>query len=787
MTTTPTQRRRRRAGAVAAAVSRGWSQLLETPSVWIAFYLAAGLVVLLPEGHGTGVRPGDIATRSWVANRDLLWEDHETTLEKRTQARSEVLAVYDFEPGTARAREDELTQLFEVGRSSLQVPQSAAEEPRGGGQGAGAEARPPQSTGVEPSAALEALLNASQLKLTPAQLEVLRRHRFSPDLEERLKSVISRILRQGVVNNKAELLENHERGVTLRDLEAKQEMLQVDLYRYLGYPEEAREMIEAESRRWLDFDRRERAALQELLLANVSPNLHQNRSESLARREAAAAATPEVFQRIRAGQVIVRKGDEIDATAARFINEMLGGKGPLSFLMPAAGQLLFLVLGCLTLWAALRRETFPDAASRARTFCGLLLLVTISLLCLSLSVLIAEALGGFFQNPPFNSKQLYLYAIPFASVALVSFLLFGRSIALISSVVFSLEAGQFVDQDVWGIVLYALAGSLAAVYFLDQVKRRSTVLRAGLFIGLVNGVAVLLMQLLQGAAALEFQQLGLGLAGGLAGGLLVAAVAGFTVPLFEWLLPVTTDITLIELSNTNLPLLRRLAFEAPGTFQHSLMVANLAKAGCGEIGADSVLAYTAALYHDIGKVNRPEYFIENQRGQNPHDELQASLSAQIVISHVTKGLELAREARLPTVLQDAIAEHHGTSVLTYFHNRAVEANGGRPVDDEPYRYPGPRPRSREMGALMLADAVEAASRSLADPTPITLRSVVDQIFDAHLRSGQLDDTHLTLGDLKVLAAEFRRVLDTSHHRRVDYPGFDFRADSGRGPLRVVGS
>jgi putative nucleotidyltransferase with HDIG domain len=753
---------RRGAGAL-AAVSRRWSRLLEIEWLWAAVLLVVGLALLLPSGQRPDVRPGDIATRSWVASRDLLWQDHETTLEKKAEARAAVLTVYDFEPGAARAREDQLTRLFEGGRAALAAVDGAAD------------------------AALEELLRTSQLKVDSDQIRLLRRHRFDAGLEERLKGVLSQLLRQGVVSSKTELLENHERGVTLRDLERHQEMLQLDLYRYLGYPQEALEAIESESRRWLDFDRQERAELVELLVANASPNLHPNRSETLARRDAAAAATPDVFQRIRAGQVIVRRGDEIDATAARFINEMLGDEGRFSFVLPAAGQLLFLILGCLTLWAALRRESFADVAGRARTFGGLVLLVTVSLVSLRSSVVMAQALGGFFQSAPFNSPQIYLFAVPYASVALVAFVLFGRPIALVTSLVFSALAGQFVDQDAWTIVTYALAGSLAAVYFLDQVKRRSTVLWAGLVIGAVNVVAVVTMHLLAGGGAVDFEQLGLAVAAAFAGGLLVAAVAGFAVPLFEWLLPVTTDVTLIELSNTNLPLLRRLAFDAPGTFQHSLMVANLAKAGCVRIGADAVLAYTAALYHDLGKVRRPEYFIENQRGGNPHDHLEPAVSAQIVIGHVAEGLELAREAGLPQVLQDAILEHHGSSVLSYFHGRAVEANGGRPVAEEPFRYPGPRPRSRVVGALMLADAVEAASHTLADPTPTALRNVVEQIFETHLRSGQLDDTQLTLGDLKLLASEFLSVLDTFHHRRVDYPGFDFRARSGRGPLRVVGS
>jgi rRNA maturation RNase YbeY len=240
----------------------------------------------------------------------------------------------------------------------------------------------------------------------------------------------------------------------------------------------------------------------------------------------------------------------------------------------------------------------------------------------------------------------------------------------------------------------------------------------------------------------------------------------------------TTGIKLVELANTNLPLLRRLAFEAPGTFQHSLMVANLSKAGCEEIGADSVLAYTGALYHDVGKIYRPEYFIENQRpGENRHDRLQPSLSALILIAHVKDGLELAAEHHLPEPLLDAIAEHHGTRLITYFYSRAKEQHDPHTgeLQEEKFRYPGPRPRSKAMGVLMLADAVEAACRSLEDPSSAKLRTVIQAITNDCLRDGQLDETDLTLGDLARIGEAFQRVLSHIHHRRVDYPGFDFNA------------
>ena len=759
-----------RGATLRARARRLWQRLLGREALWVLVFLATGLWVLLPSGSFfvARVESGQIATRDYLANRELLWEDEETTGARRARAREEVLTLFDFEPGVARAREDELVQLFEVGRAT-----TLAEDD--GDDVVDEEAETP----------LEALLAASSIKVDQAQLEVFNAHDFSGELEQRLKNVISEILQKGVVSNKSDLLQQRERGIRLRNLETGEERLQLDVYRYLDFPAEVQEQIETESRRWLDHDRGERKLLREFLFSNITPNVFLNRSESLARQEEAAQATPAVFQRRGPGQVIVRKGDQIDQVGMRFINQMMGRKSALSLLLPSAGQFLLLTLGAFLIWLALKREPHLSGEPR-RILSGLLMLLTLSLVCLRFSILTSAALGGFFESAPFNSPSIYLYGIPYAAVALISFLLYGRSIALVTSIVFSVLSGQFTQGDSWTIVIYALVGSLSAIYFLDQVKKRSSVNGAGLVVGVVNSVSVMMIVTLRGGEDLvDLEEFGLSLVCGLVGGLLVAAVAGFAVPLFEWLLSLTTDVTLVELSNTNLPLLRRLAFEAPGTFQHSLMVANLAKAGCAEIGADAVLAYTSGLYHDIGKIPRSEYFIENQRGPNPHDSLEPSLSARIVISHVTDGLEMAGEARLPQVIIDAIAQHHGTNLLAYFHNRALESKGGETVDEDAYRYPGPKPQNRAMGVLMLADAVEAASRTLVEASSTSIRNVIDQIFDAGHSAGQLDETDLTLADLKALRAEFQRVLENLHHRRVDYPGFEFESDKESSQLRVV--
>jgi putative nucleotidyltransferase with HDIG domain len=301
---------------------------------------------------------------------------------------------------------------------------------------------------------------------------------------------------------------------------------------------------------------------------------------------------------------------------------------------------------------------------------------------------------------------------------------------------------------------------------------------------------MLILTALNGLGERGVMQIAFDLVCALAGGLLVAAVASFAVPILESLLGITTDIKLVELANTNLPLLRRLAFEAPGTFQHSLMVANLAKEGSAAIGADSVLAYTAGLYHDVGKVLRPDYFIENQRsGRNPHDKLLPSLSALILINHVKEGLELGREHGVPQVILDAIQQHHGTRMIKYFYHRAMEQREPEAgeVSEEKYRYPGPRPQNKVMGVLMLADGVEAASRTLVEPTPAKIRSLIQTITDDCLREGQLDETDLTLSDLRKVTDSFLRVLSNIFHHRIDYPGFDFNAGPKRERRTAAGA
>ena len=244
---------------------------------------------------------------------------------------------------------------------------------------------------------------------------------------------------------------------------------------------------------------------------------------------------------------------------------------------------------------------------------------------------------------------------------------------------------------------------------------------------------------------------------------------------FERTFDITTDLTLLELSDTNRPILKKLSMRAPGTFNHVLQVANLAEAAAAAVGANALLTRVGALYHDIGKIVKPEYFVENQRpDSNPHDALKPRMSALIIASHVKEGLDLGRDENLPKEVLQFIPMHHGTTRIEYFYRRALDLTQSKDADvsESDFRYPGPVPNSKETGILMLADSVEAASRSLENPNHKRLESLIDGLVEARREDGQLDDTDLTFKDLKVIKETLLNALLGIYHVRVKYPGED---------------
>jgi hypothetical protein len=756
-------------------IAAGWFALLERPWVWLIAALVLGTWALVSPAllFAPHLDAGSIAGRDFAAPADLELLDAAATAEKRRRARQQVLTVYDHDPAVRADLEADLARLFASGRRLAAALEEAAEE--------GA----PSRAGGEPADLAATLQEASDLTVSPEQAAALAANGFSADLEDRVRGVAGQALGRLVVANKARLEDNPLRGITVHNGATGEERADYDPYDRLGYPDEVREFIGSQVRAWQGLSARERREVVDLLVANVTPNLHRNPTETERRREAAAAAVEPLYTRVRKGQVIVRQGDEVTTAEAEVIARFTGRSPLHERALPVLGTVFLLALALVVLRLAMRDERVADH-SPGRAYAEAVILLLLSLVGAKFGFTVARALAAAFDAAPLASAESWGWALPFASLALLAALLLGRQAALVLSVVFAVLVSRLAAGAPIAVVIYSLAGSLAALYGLQryQFKQRLVLTRIGLLVGAVNAGAVLLLLALAGAADRGPAQIAFDLVCAFAGGLLVAAVAAFMVPILESLFAITTDIKLIELANTNLPLLQRLAFEAPGSFQHSLMVANLAKVGCEATGGDPTLAYTAGLYHDVGKVFRPEYFVENQRpDHNPHDKLQPSMSALILVNHIKEGVELGREHHLPRVILDAIEQHHGTRLITFFFNRALQQcdpDTGTVREDE-YRYPGPKPQNKVMGVLMLADAVEAASRTLIEPTPAKVRALIRTLIDDCLADGQLDHTDLTLADLRRVAEAFQRVLTNIFHRRIDYPGFDFNAPPRREP------
>ncbi len=396
---------------------------------------------------------------------------------------------------------------------------------------------------------------------------------------------------------------------------------------------------------------------------------------------------------------------------------------------------------------------------------------------IAIVTLLASVLAAYFSG----------YWIPVAMGVILITVMFGYRLAVLMTLVFALLAG-FVTGGELSHVLVALTGGLAAVYAVSRVSQRGDLAKAGIYVAGTNMATILAQFLFLGNVNLEsgmLKELGYALAAGAGSGLLSSIIAIGLLPYLESTFGVTTSITLLELSNPNHPLLRQLQTTAPGTYYHSMMVCNLAEAAAEAVDADPLLTRVGAYYHDIGKMKRPYFFTENQlSGQNPHDKLSPNLSAMIIRLHVKDGVELARKHRLPAAIEDIIQQHHGTGLITYFYQQALESVGDQSqVSAEKFRYDGPLPQTKEAAIIMLADSIEAGVRSLPKPAVNRIEGMIRRIIKEKLNSGQMDESDLKLKELDQIGDAFVRIMAGIYHSRIEYPEIDLKAEIERSDLR----
>ncbi len=622
-------------------------------------------------------------------------------------------------------------------------------------------------TDIERTAKLSGLSSAMSTlaALTLAESEV------GPRVRDAVESFLDGMLGEGVMMEKTseDLGSSLMIAVVRGKTESNRRLSEVyDLW-------DVREAARRRSEELFPENRDAGRAFEEAVSAFVTPNLRYDAGETDARRREARESVPEFQGTVLKDELIVRKHERITDEHARKLESLayrqrqqLQTEGVWQKLHPLAGRLVLATL-LLSVFASYLKMHRPDIY---KDNAALAVVTAATLLVLGL----ASAVVNFTDVSPF--------VIPVAIAPLVVTLLLDDRVAILLTMVLAVLVGAAASLGLPFMVASMIAG-IAGVYTAVRIRRRSQFYRALLFIflgyvasisaiNLIRGVPILEMAADAGWAALNAT--------------LATMITVIVLPVFEMLSGVTTDITLLELSDLNRPLLKRLMIEAPGTYHHSMIVGQLAEAAAEAIGSNALLARVGAYYHDIGKLAKPQYFSENDpASKGRHERLTPTMSCLILGSHVKDGLDLGREEKLPKAILNFVREHHGNTLMAFFYHKALEMDPS--IQEQDYRYPGPSPGSKETAIVMLADAAEAASRSLAEPTPNRLRSLVKRIIDSRANEGQLDQCQLTLRELALIRESFVKVLAAVFHGRIPYPALpaektyseDYvRKPSGRG-------
>jgi len=512
---------------------------------------------------------------------------------------------------------------------------------------------------------------------------------------------------------------------------------------------------------------RDKEVIRALITPWIQPNVVYDADKTATRKRQAMELVDPVMETIGNGSILVRSGDTISEQTLIWLtahdqrlSELESGADRIQRVV-ASGLLLLIGLG---LTIAITGIVSKDLLHNRRR---VLLMVTLSILPLILGKLLLTLSVHVQILPP----AVLNYAIPLSIAPILGAILLGGIpgilVGLWSSFALAALLGNSFEVFVLGLLV-----SVTAVYTTRDVKKRTNLFRAGLWVGAFKIFFALILAVLnQPSWGIIASQLGTALISGLASALLALLL----IPVFENLFNITTDIKLLELSDLSHPLLQSLAINAPGTYHHSLMMASLAQHAAEAIEANGLQLRVCAYFHDIGKLVKPGFFSENiQFTENPHDDLAPSMSTLVIVAHIKEGVTLAKKYRLPQVVIDGIEQHQGTSLVSVFYHRAKtqqekESTDPSAVNDKDFRYEGPRPQNREMAILMLADSCEAASRSLDKPTPVRIANLIGDIFSARLRDGQLDECNLTLRELDTVKQAFVFTLTNMLHGRIAYP------------------
>ncbi|MBP7231580.1 MAG: HDIG domain-containing protein [Syntrophaceae bacterium] len=681
---------------------------------------------------------GEIAKENIKADRDFLVEDINSTRQKRQEASSNTRPVYDYDAEIPLTLKAKMRQAFVL----------ASGEP----------------DDKQRKAILEKNLD---ITITAAEYTFLAANDFSNELLSNISKTITFFYQNTLVSRNVFRKSENQSGITIVNVISREEENLKDVSSILNIKDIDSLLSRQVNTNFKDESSSARHVIFALLKKLVEPNLNFNEEATQRKIRLAAEEVKPVYFQVQKNEMIVREGDKIGyrelAKLKTFHKTVSESK--ISTLMVILGIFCVTLFMTLLLYFWRTRNWLKTSPRSNKDFLVFAIVAILQMFFVKAGIFISVAINRAFPSIPIDACY---FCIPFACGAMIIAVLVNRNVAMIMSVLTSFLIGLLFDEKIL-FPLFSFLGSVAASYHIVNSRQRSAFFKVGLFLSVINMAAILSLNLLTGHL---FNDLLIRLfMGGLGGMITAVLVAGFT-PVFESLFGFITYIKLLELANLNQPLFQRMIIDAPGTYHHSIIVASLVEAAAETIGANSLLAKVSAYYHDIGKLSKPHYFIENQPGyDNRHDKLSPKMSSLIIISHVKEGCELASSVKLGQPIINIIREHHGTSLVSYFFDKAKKDKDEsiRSLTESDFRYPGPKPQTKEAGLVMLGDVIEASSRTLTNPTPARIRSLVRERIERIYEDGQLDDCELTLKNLNMIAETFTRILLGIFHHRVDYP------------------
>ncbi len=710
---------------------------------FIVTYLA--LIPYMPTNYNYKV--GDIAKSDIKSPKNLTVYDQEATKEKVKRLKDNILPVYDFDTELLDTIKEKISIYFEKCRQSLPLN---------------------KETRTQLKKELEELCNC---KIKDSEFKLLERKKFSEDIEWILIKLVSHYMEKGIVSNNSKIDAYKNRGVIIRLLPTNEEIEKKDIYTFYKL-NIVKNLIKKNYVAITGHSTRPyilRKFLTKIAIHLVKANLHYNKVETEKRKAEIEKKVKPVYYIIKKNEIIVREGSPITKETLAKLNAIKKVRNLNSLIRKCISIFILLFLFSFIIY----QNFLTDLESRiisARDVLFFIVSLTFTAIIFRVCTNISSLLSSSFSTIP----MFFYFLIPYAVTTILIKITINEKYAFASAIFTSFFMYVLVSPL---MMLYTLLGCLYLILKIRCCNERFTFIKIGFEFGTFNLLTIFGLSILYNQQNIFSLSTGINLFAGIINGIFTSTIFLGIIPIVEILFRYTSELRLLELGSLEHPLLQEFSKKAPGSYQHSILVGRLSESAAKEINANSLLARVGAYFHDIGKINKPLYFIENisNSRENKHNNITPNMSALILISHVKEGVELAKKYKLGDEIVDIIQQHHGTSLIKFFYKKALEIHEGdskQDIDEKNFRYPGPKPKTKEAGIIMLADVIEASSRTLNDPTPARIKGFVKNMIESILNDGQLDECRLTLKELTTIRNSFVNTLTSIYHHRIEYPKDD---------------